>query len=96
MTDTVMSVTQSPCNLFFHGFMESLSLEELSQPLCPLPTPWYVVMRQWFLTVLKAGSWEVLSENPVPVGPLPKILVAVMGLKLQWGVALLCHLTAGT
>lgn len=46
--------------------------------------------------MLKAGSWEVLSENPVPVGPLPKILVAVMGLKLQWGVALLCHLTAGT
>lgn len=67
-----------------------------AQPLCPLPTPWYVVMRQWFLTLLKAGSWEVLSENPVPVGPLPKILVAVMGLKLQWGVALLCHLTADT
>lgn len=54
-----------------------------AQPLFLLPTPWYVVMRQWFLAVLKAGSWAVLSENPVPVGPLPKILVAVMGLKLQ-------------
>ena len=42
--------------------------------------------------MLKARSWDVLGGNPVPVGPLPKILVTVMGLRLQWGVASLCDL----
>ena len=64
-----------------------------AQPLRLLPTPWYVLMRQWFLTVLEAGSWDVLGGNPVPVGTLPKILVTVIGLRLQWGVASLYRLS---
>lgn len=42
--------------------------------------------------MLKAASWDVLCGHPVPTGLLPKIWVTIMGLRLQWGVSLLCHL----
>lgn len=52
--------------------------------LCPAPlsSPFSLV---YAVTPNSAKGWELGSPdaNPVPVGPLRKILVAVMGLKLQ-------------